>query len=91
MLPADTGLHRVVWDLHYEGAESIKKAKKDAGDPKAGPLVNPGKYTLKLTVAGKTQTTKLEVRLSPREEAEQARDVKDGVPSARSCRSSKSS
>ncbi len=75
-------MHRVVWDLHYEGAEVIKKAKLDGGEPKVGPLVNPGTYTLKLTADGKTETTKMEVRLDPREAAEQAAGVKDGVPGA---------
>ncbi len=81
-LPVGAGLHRVVWDLRYEGPEKIKKAKEDGGDPKDGPLVNPGTYTVKLTADGKTETTTLEVRLSPREAAEQARGVTDGVPGA---------
>ena len=68
--------------MRYEAPERIKKAKEDGGDLKTGPLVNPGTYTLKLTADGKTETTTLEVRLSPREAAEQAHDVKDGVPGA---------
>ena len=82
-LPTEAGLHRVVWDLRYEGAEVIKKAKLDGGEPKVGPLANPGTYTLRLTANGKTETTKMEVRLDPREAAEQAAGVKDGVPGAR--------
>ncbi|HVS36378.1 MAG TPA: hypothetical protein VMS17_12500 [Gemmataceae bacterium] len=81
-LPIESGLHRVVWDLRYEGAEVLKKAKEDGGDVKTGPLVNPGTYTLKLTADGQTETTTLEVRLSPREAAEQTRNVTDGVPGA---------
>ena len=81
-LPVGAGLHRVVWDLRYEGPEKIKKAKEDGGDLKDGPLVNPGTYTVKVTADGKTETTTLEVRLSPREAAEQARGVTDGVPGA---------
>ena len=61
-LPVGAGLHRVVWDLRYEGPEIIKKAKEDGGDLKTGPLVEPGTYTIKLTADGKTETTKLEVR-----------------------------
>ena len=64
-LPVGAGLHRVVWDLRYEGPEIIKKAKEDGGDLKTGPLVNPGTYTVKLTADGKTETTKLEVRAAP--------------------------
>ena len=81
-LPLEAGLHRIVWDLRYEGAEVIKKAKLDGGQPKVGPLVNAGTYTLRLTADGKTETAKLEVRLDPREAAEQSAGVKDGVPGA---------
>jgi photosystem II stability/assembly factor-like uncharacterized protein len=66
ILPTKAGLHRVVWDLRYNGADIIKGAKIDAGNPLMGPLVTPGGYTLKLTVAGKTLTTAAEVRLDPR-------------------------
>jgi hypothetical protein len=60
------GLNRISWDLRYAGAKFIPKAKNDGGNPKRGPLVNPGTYTLKLTVDGKTQTTSLEVKPDPR-------------------------
>jgi photosystem II stability/assembly factor-like uncharacterized protein len=66
VLPADPGLHRVVWDLRYDGAKVIKGAKVDSGEPRVGPLVNPGTYTLKLTVEGKTLTVPLQVQLDPR-------------------------
>src|SRR5207253_1328220 len=35
-LPTEPGLHRVVWDLHYEGAKAIQGAKVDSGNPKDG-------------------------------------------------------
>jgi photosystem II stability/assembly factor-like uncharacterized protein len=66
VLPTAAGLHRLVWDLRYEGAESIKGAKVDSGRPNEGPLVNPGTYTLKLTVEDHTQTTTLQVLPDPR-------------------------
>jgi hypothetical protein len=66
-LPTEPGLHRVVWDLRYEGGKVIKGAKIDAGNPEAAPLVLPGTYTLKLTAAGQTLTTTVEVKLDPRE------------------------
>ena len=66
LLPREPGLHRIVWDLRHEGAEFIKGAKVDSGEPREGPLVNPGTYTLKLTVAGQTRTTKLQVSPDPR-------------------------
>jgi photosystem II stability/assembly factor-like uncharacterized protein len=65
-LPTTPGLQRVVWDLRYDGAEKIKRAKVDSGDPKKGPLVLPGVYTLKLTVDGKSAITTLEVKPDPR-------------------------
>ncbi len=68
-LPTEPGLHRVVWDLRYEGAKIIKGAKVDAGEPKIGPLVNPGRYTMKLKAGGHTEEAALEVTLDPREKA----------------------
>ena len=79
-LPTAAGLHRVVWDLRYEGAEVIKKAKLDGGEPKVGPLVNPGTYTIRLTADGKTETGKIEVRLDPREAAGPTAGVTEAVP-----------
>ncbi len=65
-LPTEAGLHRVVWDLRQEGAKAIKGAKVDSGDPKVGPLVLPGEYTLKFTVDGKSLTTTLKLLPDPR-------------------------
>jgi hypothetical protein len=61
VLPVEPGLHRVVWDLRHEGARPIQGAKVDSGEPRVGPLVNPGTYTLTLTVEGKTYTSKVDV------------------------------
>ncbi|HTU92319.1 MAG TPA: hypothetical protein VMF69_19715 [Gemmataceae bacterium] len=66
VLAVEPGLHRLVWDLRYEGAQTIKGATVDSGEPQMGPLVNPGTYTLKLAVEGKTRTTKLRVLPDPR-------------------------
>lgn len=66
VLPVKPGVNRVAWDLRYEGATVIKGAKFDGGNPREGPLVLPGTYTLKLTVAGKVQTTTVEVKADPR-------------------------
>ncbi|HKB40789.1 MAG TPA: hypothetical protein VKD72_30465, partial [Gemmataceae bacterium] len=65
-LSAEPGLHRVVWDLRHAGAELIKNARIDSGYPEVGPLVLPGKYTLKLTFEGKPVSQDVEVRLDPR-------------------------
>jgi len=50
-LTKDPGLNRVVWDLKMEGAQRIA-SKIDSGDPEAGPLAPPGRYTLTLHGAG---------------------------------------
>src|SRR5262249_50490003 len=65
-LTTHVGVNRVVWDLTYKGATTIKKAKHDMGQPKEGPLVPPGTYTLKLTVEGQALEQRVEVRQDPR-------------------------
>ena len=65
-LPTEAGLHRVVWDLHYDGAQAIQGARVDSGNPKDGPLAPPGEYTLRFTVDGKALTTMLQVLPDPR-------------------------
>jgi photosystem II stability/assembly factor-like uncharacterized protein len=63
------GLNRVQWDLRHEGAKRLEDAKIDAGDPEKGPLVLPGRYTLKLSAGGRTLTTEAEVAADPRSAA----------------------
>jgi hypothetical protein len=65
-LSLDPGVQRVVWDLRYEGAPWIRKAKVDSGNPKRGPFALPGRYVAKLTVDGQTLSAPLEVRPDPR-------------------------
>jgi photosystem II stability/assembly factor-like uncharacterized protein len=60
------GVNRVAWDLTYAGAKSIKKAKADQGEPRLGPLAAPGRYTVRLTVDGKSLTQPLEIKPDPR-------------------------
>jgi hypothetical protein len=64
-IPAKAGFNRFVWDLRYEVPAKIPLAVYDAGDPIA-PLVLPGAYQVRLTVAGKTQTAPFEVKMDPR-------------------------
>jgi photosystem II stability/assembly factor-like uncharacterized protein len=49
-LGTKAGLHRVTWDLRYDG----------------GPLVVPGRYQVRLTAANVVQVQPLEIRLDPR-------------------------
>ncbi|MFL5241026.1 MAG: WD40/YVTN/BNR-like repeat-containing protein [Gemmataceae bacterium] len=65
-LTKEIGVNRAVWGLRYDGARKIKNAKIDTGDIDAGPLVIGGKFTVKLTVDGKSQTTKATVGLDRR-------------------------
>jgi photosystem II stability/assembly factor-like uncharacterized protein len=66
ILTTEPGVNRVVWDLRYDGAKVIPKAKNDGGDPKIGPFVVPGTYTLRLRVEGKTVSGTVEVLPDPR-------------------------
>ena len=64
-IPAKAGLNRFVWDLRYELPKKVSGVIYDAGEP-TGPLALPGKYQVRLTVAGKTQTAAFEVKMDPR-------------------------
>jgi photosystem II stability/assembly factor-like uncharacterized protein len=61
VLGTEPGLHRVVWDLRYRGADAIRGARVDTGNPRQGPLVVPGTYKARLKVGGKALTTTVEV------------------------------
>ncbi len=69
-LETTSGLHRVIWDLRYPGPWSEGGAGGGRGG--RGPMIAPGKYTLKLTVNTAssseplTATRDLEVRADPR-------------------------
>ncbi|HXY40489.1 MAG TPA: glycosyl hydrolase, partial [Vicinamibacteria bacterium] len=65
-LSTKAGVQRAVWDLRFEGATRIKGAKVDSGEPDEGPLALPGSYTARLTVAGRSLATPVEVRPDPR-------------------------
>jgi predicted RNA-binding Zn ribbon-like protein len=62
-LPRTAGLHRVVWDLRWDGAELIPGAMIDWGDPEVGPLALPGRYTARLR-AGQ-DASEAEVTIEP--------------------------
>ena len=65
VLTTEPGVNRVVWDLRYEGATKIPKAKAE-GDPKIGPLVLPGNYKITLKVEDRTLSAPLVVQTDPR-------------------------
>jgi photosystem II stability/assembly factor-like uncharacterized protein len=69
----EAGLNRFLWDLRYEGTSRVPdyylfEYKGGA----RGPLAVPGKYQVRLTVDGKSQTAALELKLDPRVKVEQA-------------------
>ncbi len=64
-LPAKAGLNTYAWDLRYAEASKFKGLILWAGQT-AGPRVMPGRYAVRLTAAGQTQSQPLEVRKDPR-------------------------
>jgi photosystem II stability/assembly factor-like uncharacterized protein len=61
------GLNRFVWDLRYDEVPRMKDYfLYEYQDGTQGPVVLPGKYQVKLTVDGQTQTAPLTVRMDPR-------------------------
>jgi hypothetical protein len=67
------GMNRFVWDLRYSPPLSVEHsypmsaiAHETPAGPE-GPLVVPGKYVVRLTVAGQTYSQPLAVRRDPRE------------------------
>jgi photosystem II stability/assembly factor-like uncharacterized protein len=74
-LLATAGLHRFVWDMHHErpavSSFSYPIAAILADTPRLpfGSWAVPGKYSVRLTVDGKTQTQPLVVKMDPRVKA----------------------
>jgi hypothetical protein len=72
ILSSDPGRHRFVWDLHYPPPEALEREYPISAiyqlTPRypLGPSVVPGKYTVKLTVAGNSYTQVLTIRMDPR-------------------------
>ncbi len=71
IIPADEGMNRFAWDLHYDDPVETPGAFYYGEGPR-GPLALPGEYQVKLTVGGKTQTTPLHLVIDPR--------IKDAEP-----------
>ncbi|MGH6889384.1 MAG: WD40/YVTN/BNR-like repeat-containing protein [Rhizomicrobium sp.] len=65
-LPARAGMNRFVWNLRYDDPTEIPGAFY-AGEPPRGPIAMPGRYTVKLTVGGKSQSVPLVLMLDPRD------------------------
>jgi hypothetical protein len=71
-LSGEAGMHRFVWDMHYPAPEALNREfpisaiVHDTPQLPMGAWVMPGKYTVKLTVDGKSYTQPLAVRMDPR-------------------------
>jgi photosystem II stability/assembly factor-like uncharacterized protein len=64
-IPIKAGLNRFVWDLRYGPAAKVPGAISWGGSAH-GPLVVPGNYQAKLTVAGQSYTAGIIVKEDPR-------------------------
>ncbi len=65
LAPAEQGLNRFEWDLRYPDAAGFPGMILWAGSLR-GPVIVPGTYQVKITVDGKSQTQRFEVRKDPR-------------------------
>ncbi|MEP6643026.1 MAG: hypothetical protein ABJA69_00915 [Acidobacteriaceae bacterium] len=68
LLPTKAGMNRFPWNLRYESPLELPGAFY-AGNGPEGPVVLPGVYKMKVSVAGKSQTTSVEVLPDPREKS----------------------
>ena len=72
LLAATPGMHRFVWDLHYERPAGlnteypISATLHNTPREPRGPWALPGRYTVRLTVGGKSFTQPLTIRMDPR-------------------------
>jgi photosystem II stability/assembly factor-like uncharacterized protein len=75
ILSAAPGFHRFVWDVHYAppagtssqpGTYPISATPGDTPREPRGPWAAPGRYTVRLTVGGKSYTQSLTIKMDPR-------------------------
>ncbi len=72
-IKVEDGLNRFVWDLHYEEAHRVPGYYLwEYGDGARGPLAVPGKYQVRLTANGKSETEAFELKIDPRVTVSQA-------------------
>jgi hypothetical protein len=72
VLPATPGMHRFVWDLHYETPPGLEQGYPISATPfntprePGGPWAVPGRYAARLTVDGAATTRSFVLRMDPR-------------------------
>jgi photosystem II stability/assembly factor-like uncharacterized protein len=71
-LPSGAGMHRWIWDWHYQSPISTQHEYPIAATPHntprypLGPTALPGEYTVRLTANGQSYTAALSVKMDPR-------------------------
>ncbi|OLB23332.1 MAG: glycosyl hydrolase [Acidobacteriales bacterium 13_2_20CM_55_8] len=69
----EAGLNRFLWDLRYQGASHVPDYYLfEYRDGSRGPMAMPGKYQVRLTIDGKSQTVPMELKLDSRVNVSQA-------------------
>jgi photosystem II stability/assembly factor-like uncharacterized protein len=72
VLSSAAGMHRFLWDMHYPPAPGsrvyypIAAIYRNTAPAPTSPWVMPGRYSVKLTVNGKSYTQPLTVKMDPR-------------------------
>jgi photosystem II stability/assembly factor-like uncharacterized protein len=66
LIPAHAGMNRFAWNLRYDSPPPILPVAFYEGLGPQGPIALPGKYTVKLTANGESQTAPLELVMDPR-------------------------
>jgi hypothetical protein len=72
ILSAEPGMHRFVWDVRYAAPKSLSPGYPISAIPHdtplepQGPWAMPGRYTVKLTVDGRSYTQSLLLKMDPR-------------------------
>ena len=68
---AEAGMQRITWDLRYPGPWTAQNPAGGAG----GPMVPPGKYTVRLTSGGQVISKTLDLKSDPRVAADGVTDA----------------
>jgi len=69
------GINTFTWDLRYPAPAYFPGMILWGANPLQGPLAPPGKYQVRFTAGGKTQTRYFEIRLNPRLKGVTVEDV----------------
>jgi photosystem II stability/assembly factor-like uncharacterized protein len=72
-IPNAAGINRFTWDFRTDGPPQwMGAARPQYRGPKEGPMVPPGTYTVRMTIAGKTLSQTVDVKPDPRDSYTQA-------------------